>query len=375
MSPSTEVHSLVLSLATACVAALPLAAQDEPPPTAVTTNDVDIHDPVLIEANGAYYLFGTGPGIITWSSSDLQSWDRLDRVFEETPEWVMGVLPDFGGSMWAPDIIEREGTFYLYYSVSSFGRNRSAIGVATNTTLDPEDPAYEWVDHGEVVASAPGRDMWNAIDAHIVFDQDGTPWMSFGSHWSGIKLVRLDASLTSVAEPQEWHTIAARHRFWMLDERDAGDSANPELDYEALYPERLLELNRPPMSENSAIEAPVIFRREGWYYLFVSWDRCCSGEYSTYKVLVGRSRDIQGPYLDREGEDLKWGGGSLVVHGFGEDSERWYAGGHNDAVTLYSTEYLVYHAYDKSDDGASKLVLREIDWDEHGWPSVEADAQ
>jgi hypothetical protein len=126
--------------------------------------------------------------------------------------------------------------------------------------------------------------------------------------------VKLDPSLTGVAEPQEWHTIAARHRFWMLDERDAGASANPDLDH-----------------DSSAIEAPTIFRRAGWYYLFVSWDRCCSGEYSTYKVVVGRSRAVQGPYLDREGEDLDWGGGSLVVHGFGEDSERWYAGGHNDA--------------------------------------------
>jgi len=394
VSRSTEVHSekvrvgatsahattraLFLSLATLVTAGVfvsPVAAQrgGGPPPTDVATNDVPIHDPVLIESEGNYYLYGTGGGITSWMSSDLQSWDQIDRVHASTPEWILGVLPEFRGGMWAPDIIEHEGTFYLYYAVSAFGRNRSAIGVATNTTLDPSDPAFEWVDQGMVVASAPGRDMWNAIDANVVFDEEGTPWMDFGSHWGGIKIVKLDPSLTSVAQPEEWHTVAARNRFWMLDERDAGDSANPELDYESLYPEYLHELNTPPESENSAIEAPIIFHKDGWYYLFVSWDRCCSGVESTYKVVVGRSQDIRGPYLDRTGENMAWGGGSLVIQGLGEEDSRWAAGGHNDAVTLNGTDYLVYHAYDKTDGGASKLVIHEIQWDRHGWPTVEAD--
>ena len=130
----------------------------------------------------------------------------------------------------------------------------------------------------------------------------------------------------------------------------------------------------PEDAGNGAIEAPYLFDRNGWYYLFVSWDRCCSGLESTYKVVVGRSQDIRGPYLDRTGENMAWGGGSLVIQGLGTEGSRWAAGGHNDAVTLNGTDYLVFHAYDRTDDGASKLVIREIQWDPYGWPTVEADA-
>ena len=356
-------HALTAALVTL---ALGLAAGLE-----AQTTDVPIHDPVLIEADGSHYLFGTGNGIDVWRSDDLESWRRLDPVFPETPAWVLEILPGFENHIWAPDIFEHDGTFYLYYSVSAFGRNNSGIGVATTPTLDPEHPDFGWTDHGPVVTSVPGRDMWYAIDAHIVRDRDGRPWMSFGSHWGGIKLVRLAPDLRSVAEPQEWHTIAARHRYWKLDERDAGDSANPELDYETLYPDGILELNR--SSESGAIEAPVIFWKDPYYYLFVSWDRCCRGVNSTYKVLVGRAREITGPYVDRSGNELLWGDGSLVTYGFPE-SERWAAGGHNDAVTIDGIDYLVFHAYDATDDGRSKLLIREIEWDPYGWPTVPVDA-
>lgn len=111
-------------------------------------------------------------------------------------------------------------------------------------------------------------------------------------------------------------------------------------------------------------------RRLGWYYLFASWNRCCRGVNSTYKVVVGRSQDILGPYEDREGENMLYGGGSLVVRGFAE-GERWAAGGHNDAVTFDGADYLVFHAYDATDEGRSKLLVREIHWDEYGWPDVD----
>jgi arabinan endo-1,5-alpha-L-arabinosidase len=338
--------------------------------TRAQLRDVPIHDPVLAQAGGRFYLFGTGNGIRVWASEDLEGWWELDPVFPKAPSWVFELLPRFRNEIWAPDIYEMDGTWYVYYSVSAFGRNNSAIGVATNPSLDPTDPSFGWRDHGVVVQSVPGRDMWNAIDPHLVRDREGTPWLSFGSHWGGIKLVKMDPSLTTIAEPQEWHTIAARHRYWKLDDRDAGDSANPELDYEALYPERILEMNR--ASENGAIEAPVIFWKDGYYYLFASWDRCCRGVESTYKVVVGRSRGITGPYLDREGEDMAFGGGTLVVQGF-QESERWAAGGHNDTFTLDGTDYLVFHAYDATDDGNSKLLIRKIVWDPFGWPAVPVD--
>lgn len=328
--------AVVLVLVSGLWAGVPVAqAQDAEP-------GIPVHDPALIEVGGTYYLFATGRGIAFWTSPDREHWTRREPVFAEPPAWTDDVVPGFEGRIWAPDIVQHEGTFYLYYSVSSFGENASAIGVATSPTLDPDDPAYAWTDHGIVVESVPGRDLWNAIDPNLMFDEEGTPWLVFGSFWKGIKLVRLSDNLTELSAEDEWHTIAARHRYWKLDERDAGDAMN------------------------GAIEAPYIVKRGDYYYLFASWDLCCRGAESTYKVVVGRSKDITGPYLDKEDQPMRLGGGSLVVEG----NARWAGVGHNAVITADGTDYLVFHGYDRSNDGRSRLWIREIEWGPFGWPKV-----
>ncbi len=335
-------------------------------PFAASAQDrgVETHDPVLARDGDTYYLFHTGKGIRVKSSKNLMSWKDEPSVFAQTPAWVGGMLPKFDGHIWAPEIFHHKGVFYLYYSVSSFGRNNSAIGVATNTTLDPKNPAYAWKDHGIVVRSVPGRDLWNAIDPNVIIDEQGTPWMSFGSFWNGIKLVKLAPDLTSIVNGpgEEWHTIASRPRDFEVDERDAGDAANPELDYASLYTPEQLQRNKSML--NGSIEAPFLFRKDGHYYLFVSWDRCCQGVNSTYKILVGRSKDIRGPYLDKDGKRLVRGGGTLVAKGDGQD---WAALGHCAAYTFDGKDYLAFHAYDLKDRGKSKLRVRELLW-EDGWP-------
>ena len=160
----------------------------------------------MAKAGGQYYVFSTGPGITIYQSKDMQHWQPAGRVFATEPAWAKSIAPGFDGHLWAPDIIEKDGVFYLYYSVSAFGKNTSAIGVATNKTLDPTAKNYQWQDQGIVLQSVPERDHWNAIDPAIIRDERGDHWMSFGSFWEGLKLVKLDASLTRVAEPQQWHS-------------------------------------------------------------------------------------------------------------------------------------------------------------------------
>ncbi|MFZ0430972.1 MAG: arabinan endo-1,5-alpha-L-arabinosidase [Acidobacteriota bacterium] len=312
-------------------------------PLAAQAVDIRVHDPVMIRQDGTYYLFCTGRGISVFSSPDLKDWTAQAPVFAAAADWTQEVVPGFRNHEWAPDISFHNGRYYLYYSVSAFGKNTSAIGVATNVTLNPQDPAFKWVDHGPVVESVPGRDLWNAIDPNLMVDETGTPWLVFGSYWLGIKLVQLNADLTKIArDPQVWHTVAARHRYWKLDERDAGDT------------------------ENGAIEAPFLFRKDGYYYLFVSWDRCCAGKDSTYKVVVGRSMEVTGPYLDRTDQNMLYGGGTLVVKG----NSDWAGVGHSATVTFDGRDYLVFHGYDNADNGRSKLWVRPIHWDEDGWPTV-----
>jgi len=322
------------------------------------------HDPVMAQCEGKYYLFHTGEGIQIQSSPGMQNWTKEGQVFSSAPDWTFEVVSDFDNVMWAPDIQKYNGKYYLYYSVSKFGRNRSAIGVATNRTLDPEDPDYKWVDHGPVVQSVPGRDMWNAIDPNLAFDEKGTPWLTFGSFWMGIKIVKLKKNLTEIAKDSpSWHTIASRYRYWKLDERDAGDAANPELNYDSLYSDSTFKAAR--NTEYGAVEAPFIFKQNGYYYLFASWDRCCRGKESTYKIVVGRSKNIVGPYLDKNGKDMRYGGGTIIARG----NEDWAAVGHPAAYNFEDTDYLVYHGYDMDDEGKAKLMISKIKW-ENRWPTI-----
>jgi len=300
---------------------------------------VEVHDPVMTREGSTFYVFSTGPGITIYSSPDLQHWRWQGRVFETEPAWARQAVPGFRGHLWAPDVFHREGKFYLYYSVSAFGKNTSAIGVTVSRTLDPSSPDYGWEDQGIVVQSVPNRDLWNAIDPAVAEDESGTPWLAFGSFWDGIKLARLDPGLTRLAEPQEWYSLARRPR----DPNTPDDRAGA-----------------------GAIEAPFIFRKNGWYYLFVSFDKCCRGMDSTYKIMVGRSKAITGPYVDKEGTPMLQGGGSLVLGG----NQDWVALGHNGAYTFDGKDYLVFHAYETADKAIQKLRILPMNWQDD-WPVVD----
>lgn len=299
--------------------------------------DIGVHDPVMIQEGDTYYLYCTGRGITVYSSKDLKSWKHEPKVFDAPPQWAKETVTDFTGHIWAPDISFYDGKYYLYYSVSSFAKNTSAIGLVTNVTLDPNNPNYQWEDQGMILQSVPYRDMWNAIDPNIIVDEEGYPWMAFGSFWDGMKAVKLIPNRTAIAEPQEWKTIARRERSFELDDKNPGDAA---------------------------IEAPFIFQKGTNYYLFVSWDYCCRGEKSTYKVVVGRSDQATGPFVDREGTPMNEGGGMLVVEG----NDRWAGVGHNSVYTFGETDYLVFHGYDMTQEGHPKLIIKEIEWSDDGWP-------
>ncbi|SCY49112.1 arabinan endo-1,5-alpha-L-arabinosidase [Flavobacterium caeni] len=297
-----------------------------------------VHDPVMIKEKGTYYLFCTGKGISCFSSKDMKNWTKEPSVFAEKPKWADSVVPNFENHIWAPDVYFHNGQYYLYYSVSAFAKNTSAIGVATTPTLDPKASNYKWTDHGIVIQSQPNRDLWNAIDPNLIFDENGTPWLNFGSFWDGLKMVKLNPDLKSIAEPQVWHTIARRARSFDLADANPGDAA---------------------------LEAPFIFKKDNAYYLFLSWDYCCRGEKSTYKVVVGKSDKATGPFLDADGKDLFQGGGTLVIEG----NKNWAGVGHNSTYTFDGKDYLVFHAYDSNDKGKPRLKIKEINW-KNGWPTV-----
>lgn len=299
----------------------------------------DVHDPVMAYEDGVYYMFATGFGISMMSSTDMVSWKREKPVLDPAPEWAKTLVPKYKGHTWAPDIIKAGDTWHLYYSCSTFGKNISAIGVATNKTLNPNSPDYKWEDQGMVIMSEPGTNDWNAIDPNVILDEKGNPWMTFGSFWDGIQLVPLEKDMkTPIGETK---TVARR------------------------LPTHEVE-HRQPTANTNAIEAPFLTYHDGYYYLFVSYDYCCKGLSSDYKTAVGRSKNVEGPYYDKDGKDMAETGGTILV---GENDQ--YAGvGHCSVYDFGGKWYIAAHGYDKTQRGASKLFLREIRW-EDGWPVIQ----
>ena len=358
--------------------ATPVSAQPgprgpRPRRMAYVTDTVMVHDPVMAyeaarpgrngtAAGGTYYLLSTGNGLQWATSKDRRQWVVQPTPFiEEIPAWTRDSVPGFTQHVWAPDIIRWHDRWLLAYSCSTFGKNTSAIGLMSADRIDGQ-----WQDEGCLVCSKEKRDNWNAIDPAFVIDDQDRLWLAWGSFWDGIQLAQVvcekkeAASTDSHAahrtiQPYTFSlatsnlkTIARRYR--------PGDPAAPEN----------------PTSKfagRNAIEAPFILKHGGWYYLFVSWDYCCRGAKSNYRVAVGRSKTVDGLYLDRDGKAMTDGGGTLFLEG---DKQEFEAAGHCAAYDLPSGGTIfICHGYSTRLNGTSILIQQEIGWTADGWPTLQ----
>jgi arabinan endo-1,5-alpha-L-arabinosidase len=296
-----------------------------------------IHDPCVIKASDTFYVFCTTPRADTpaqipwYRSKDLLHWERGGHALTALPSWAKQAVRHTE-SCWAPDISFFEGQYYLYYACSTFGSNRSVIGLATNTTLNPAEPGYRWEDRGLVLESQTSDDF-NALDPNRVIDRSGKHWLAFGSFWTGLKIVPLDPR-TGMPPPDAQRSNLAR---------------------------------RPRAPD--AIEAVFIIQRAGNYYLFASFDFCCRGADSSYYTVVGRSPDILGPYVDRSGKPMMGGGGTLVLAADAGE-RRWRGPGHIAILRDAGKDYIVYHAYDADHSGRPTLRIAPLGWTEDNWPAA-----
>ena len=300
------------------------------------------HDPSVAKEGNTWYVFATGkaPGggqFAIRCSTDLTTWKLCGHVFDTIPGWIHKDSPGTE-DLWAPDISYDRGEYRLYYAYSLFGKNTSGIALAINKTLDPKDPEYRWIDKGLVLRSVASDDF-NAIDPNFIVDKQGRSWLSFGSFWSGIKMRRLDAEGKLSSEDTKLYSLATR-------EKPANATpAKPGLP-----------------ADWQAIEAPFIVEHGEYYYLFVSWDMCCRGVKSTYRTMVGRGKQITGPYVDRNGKPMMQGGGTEVLHG----NQAWLGPGGESILLGKPEDLLVYHAYDAK-TGKPALQISTVEW-ENDWP-------
>jgi arabinan endo-1,5-alpha-L-arabinosidase len=298
----------------------PGAAYDasNPPQPLTLSGSLGAHDPAAYVLGSTIYLAATGLSAKT--STNLTTWNNAPTPLA-LPDWAKTATGATG--LWAPDISYFGGVYHLYYAASTFGSNKSCIGQATRADL----ATGSWADQGQVLCSNIGEtDNWNAIDPNVVVDDAGTPWLEFGSFWSGLKMVKLDPT-TGLRADTTLYSIA--------------NGANSK----------------------GSLEGGWVFKRCGYYYLFSSWGACCNGAYD-YNIRVGRGTTVTGPYVDEAGTDLMKGGGTLLVQG----DSNWTAPGHNAVITYNNKTYNIYHALKGSSSGAATLRISEIAWTSDGWP-------
>ncbi len=176
-----------------------------------------------------------------------------------------------------------------------------------------------------------GRDDFNAIDPFRIDTSEGRAFLSYGSFWSGIRLIELDPESGMVLpDDKPVHGIAGRG--------------------------------------GAGIEASSILEHGGKFYLFVSFDQCCKALNSTYNIRVGRADQVTGPYLDRDGRSMLEGGGTLLLGSTG----RVIGPGGQEALLTSKGEMLTYHYYDGDDLGVAKLQFTPLRWTQDGWPELDA---
>lgn len=327
------VPALVLSAALVAGIASGCAKKDKPADYLNPVFSPVLADPSIIKAkDGYYYAYGTqdnwGDGVDHLvpivRSQDLTKWEFVRDAFEVRPQWK----PD--GGIWAPDIsLHKDGKYYLYYSLSLWGDPNPGIGIATS-----EKPEGPFSDRGELFTSE-SIGVTNSIDPFYYEDSDGKAYLFWGS-FNGIYGIGLSED--------GLHTVG--DKFPVAD-----------IQY----------------------EAPYIIKRDGYYYFFGSSGSCCEGAFSTYHVKIGRSKSIQGPYLDKDGVDLTTNGGTIILQANAEpDSQgkQFVGPGHNAVITdEEGNDWIVYHAIDADDptlmNGASKrpMMIDPIVWKD-GWPTV-----
>jgi arabinan endo-1,5-alpha-L-arabinosidase len=335
-NPGFTARALVAAVAMAIVAlgtkdALAQRADDSsaaalaayPDPGRVT-GSTGVHDPSVVKAqSGTYILAATGDNLVLKTSNDRIDWRSAGVVWPSGAPWTSTYTAG-SKTLWAPDISFHNGQYFLYYAASTFGSQRSAIFLATS----PTGAAGSWTHRGLVIESSSAVN-YNAIDPNLIVDAQGQWWLVFGSFWTGIKLIRLDPA-TGLRSTSDTAVRSLAQRF----------------------------------TASGAVEAPFVFRHGGLYYLFVSFDLCCQGAKSTYRVMVGRSSSITGPYVDRAGVAMTSGGGTEILASHGAI----HGPGHEAVITDADGDIIVYHYY--ADSGASFLGINRVSWDSAGWPVV-----
>lgn len=277
-------------------------------------------DPSIIKGNdGYYYLFSTAEHV--YRSKNLTKWNYVRQVFDggTRPTFVEGV-----NVYWAPCVTRQDGRYVLYFALSKWGgEDTASIGVAT---ADKVEGPYTIVGDGKLFTSSEVG-VKNSIDPNYI-EENGHKYIVWGS-WHGIWLIELTEDGLAVKNVKRKRQIAS-----------------------------------------TRFEAPYIYKRGRYFYLFCSIGTCCDGENSTYETVVGRSTSLFGPYVSKDNKRMLDNEYTLFL----TSNEICIAPGHNSRIIEdeNGTTWMSYHGYLRSNVDKGRVAwLDEVKWDEEGWPYIE----
>ena len=283
-------------------------------------------DPTVILTEDGFYLYATQTDkywVPIYFSKDLVNWEFKRTAFRNaTKPQIPG-----GGAFWAPEIRHINGKYVLYFSWAKWGDgDASYTAVATS-----DSPLGDFVNSKELLTKEDFGS--NCID-QFYYEEDNKKYMFVGS-FNGIYVTELTDDGLSVKR---------------------NENGTPTLKKQVC---------------GKAFEGTNIYKKNGYYYLFASINNCCDGERSRYKVVVGRSQDLLGPYLDKSGKDMINNAWELVLEG---DGQKFFGPGHNSIIVQddAGTDWMIYHSYVKENGevGGRLGMLDRVLWTEDGWPYI-----
>lgn len=281
---------------------------------------LSLPDPTIIKAqDGHFYLYATEDTRNTpiYKSDNLVDWTFVGTAFTDATR------PTFEpkGGLWAPDINYINGKYVLYYSMSVWGGEWTCgIGVAVSDK--PEGP---FSDKGKLFRSNE-IDVQNSIDQFYIED-GGKKYLFWGS-FRGLYAIELSDDGLSVKADAEKKQVAG-----------------------------------------TAFEGVYVHKRGDYYYMFASIGTCCEGANSTYELVVGRSKSLFGPYVNKEGKNMMDNGYTVVVG----KSTRFVGNGHCSEIVQdkAGSDWIFYHGVDLNNPQGRVLLLDQVKWDGENWPYVE----
>ncbi len=275
-------------------------------------------DPTIIKANdGFFYLYATEDirNLPIHRSADLVNWKYVGTAFTDVSR------PTFEpkGGLWAPDINYINDKYVLYYSMSVWG-GEWTCGIGVATADKPEGP---FTDHGKIFRSNE-IDVQNSIDQFYI-EEDGKKYLFWGS-FRGIYAIELSDDGLSLKTDAEKKRIAG-----------------------------------------TAYEGVYIHKKNGYYYMFASIGSCCEGVNSTYTTVVGRSDNLFGPYLDKQGRSMMDNHHEVLI---GKNA-KFVGTGHNSEIVQdkKGQDWIFYHAVSVDNPEGRVLLMDKVTW-ENDWPVV-----